>query len=128
MGRPGPEAGAGPALSPLGAQGPPGIMPHPAATPSMPRDPAHPLPEGWLPLTPGWLLSLRGYTETKNSGKQGRKIPTFRRRPPPASERQRTALSQPHRLTVPGAGARTYSTIHNTRNRGNGSFFKTASS
>lgn len=62
MGRPGPEAEAGPALSPLGAQGPPGIMPHPAATPSMRTQPAEgprpPPPRGLASPNPGLAPEL----------------------------------------------------------------------
>ena len=73
---------------------------------------------------PGWFLSPCGYTETGNEGKPGKKEnPDL----PVASSylgREWTALSQPHQLTVPCTGIRTYSTIHNTRSRGNHSFFK----
>ena len=83
---------------------------------------ARPFPEGRLPLTPGWLLSLHGYTETKNGGKTGKENPNLLLAASSRLGREWTALSQPLQAIVPRAGARTYSTIHNTRNRGNHSF------
>ena len=65
---------------------------------------ARPFPEGRLPLTPGWLLSLHGYTETKNGGKTGKENPNLLLAASSRLGREWTALSQPLQAqgTLPG--------------------------